>query len=206
MPTRALMRLTLMPLAVLAAILVPFFVLGDALQAAAAGFLTGAGDVAVAVAAVGLLAGDVLLPVPSSLVSLAAAGALGAWLGAAVIWVGMTLGCGIGWVTGRRVLAPLDRAADVASATPPRWGIWALILCRPIPVLAEMSVLVAAARGMPLGVLMAACGAANLPVALAYGYFGAAYLGEVPLILLLAAVGLVSVAGLILRRRGAGAH
>lgn len=203
--TRAVVRLTLMPLVVFAAILVPFFVLGDQLQAAAEAFLAGAGDMAVALAAIGLLAGDVLLPVPSSLVSLAAAGALGLWLGAGTIWVGMTLGCAIGWATGRGVLAPLDRAVAVAATTPQTWGLWALILCRPIPVLAEMSVLVAAARGMPLGVLMLACGVANLPVALAYGYFGAAYLGEVPMGYLLAAVGVVCLAGLALRRRAAGA-
>ena len=205
MRTRPLLRLSLMPALVLAAILVPFFLLNDRLQAATTAFLVGAGDITVALAAVALLAGDMLLPVPSSLVSLAAAGALGMVWGAVAIWTGMTLGCLIGWATGRGLLAPLDRAVGerTTDAGPSRWGVWAVILCRPVPVLAEMSVLVAAAKGMPLGVLMLACALANLPVALAYGWFGAAYLGGVPMPWLLAAVALLCGIGLLLRRRSA---
>ena len=200
MRTRRLLCLTLMPALVLAAILVPFLILDDRLETATTAFLAGAGDMTVALAAVALLAGDVLLPVPSSLVSLAAAGALGMGLGALTIWTGMTLGCLIGWATGRGLLAPLDRAIEGRTdAAPSRWGVWVLILCRPVPVLAEMSVLVAAARGMRLDVLMLACSLANLPVAVAYGWFGAAYLGEVPMPWLLAAVAVLCALGLALR-------
>jgi uncharacterized membrane protein YdjX (TVP38/TMEM64 family) len=196
-----LLRLSLMPALVLAAIVVPFLLFNERVQAAATDFLAGAGVVPVALASIALLAGDVLLPVPSSLVSLAAAGVLGFEWGAIVIWTGMTLGCLIGWGTGRGLLTPLDRAIEVPDVAPSRWAVWVLILCRPIPVLAEMSVLVAAGRGMRLGVLMLACSLANLPVALAYGYFGAAFLGEVPVLYLLGAVGLLVAAGLLFRLR-----
>lgn len=206
MRTQRLLRQSLMPTLVLALILVPFFLFNARLEAAVRAFLAGAGDVPVALAAVALLAGDVWLPVPSSLVSLVAAGALGFGLGTATIWVGMTLGCLMGWATGRGILAPLDRAVTTAAVTPSRWGIWAVILCRPIPVLAEMSVMVAAARGVPFNMLMLACAVANLPVALAYGYFGAAVLGEVPLPYLLGAVLTICAAGLAWRGFAARAN
>ena len=199
MQNERLLRRSFMPVLVLAAILVPFFLFGDRLAVLSTGFLARAGDGPVALAAIALLAGDVLLPVPSSLVSLAAAGALGIWLGTVTIWAGMTLGCLIGWAAGRGLLAPVDSAIAAADARMPHWGLWVVILCRPVPVLAEMSVLVAAARGMRLDLLMLACSVANLPVALAYGYFGAAFLGEVPIPGLLAAVVLICVAGLLLR-------
>src|SRR3954454_5465061 len=47
-----------------------------------------------------LLALDVFLPVPSSIVSTGAGVLLGFWPGVAVIWLGMTAGCVIGYVFG----------------------------------------------------------------------------------------------------------
>src|SRR3954468_18100830 len=47
-----------------------------------------------------LLALDVFLPVPSSIVSTGAGVLLGFWRGAAIIWIGMTIGCAIGYVFG----------------------------------------------------------------------------------------------------------
>ena len=49
-----------------------------------------------------LLALDVFLPVPSSIVSTGAGVLLGFWRGAAVIWIGMTVGCAIGYVFGAK--------------------------------------------------------------------------------------------------------
>ena len=53
-----------------------------------------------------LLALDVFLPVPSSIVSTGAGVLLGFWTGAAVIWIGMTLGCVIGYVFGAYAAVP----------------------------------------------------------------------------------------------------
>ena len=86
-------------------------------------------------AAIGaLLALDVFLPVPSSIVSTGAGVLLGFWRGAAVIWIGMTMGCAIGYAFGARA-APAARrlvGADSlarASTVMERYGPWALVVC-----------------------------------------------------------------------------
>src|SRR5690349_18903334 len=56
-----------------------------------------------------LLALDVFLPVPSSIVSTGAGVLLGFWRGAIVIWVGMTLGCVIGYIFGAYAAIPARR-------------------------------------------------------------------------------------------------
>ena len=75
-------------------------------------------------------------------------------------------------------------------------GWLGLVLFRPVPVLAEYSVLMAAARGMGLLPLVAVTGLANVPVAAFYGYFGSHWLGEVPLWVLVLC--LVALAGAML--------
>lgn len=169
----------------LAAILIPFFLFGDAIEAWAATLFASAGDTVITFAAIALLAGDIVLPVPSSLVSLATGAALGLWPAAIVIWTGMTLGCLIGWAAGRGLLAPVQRSISVQSKHNAPWTVWGLVLCRAIPVLAEGSVLVAAARGMKLSVLMTVCSLANLPIAVLYAWFGSALLGDVPFAVLI---------------------
>ena len=196
-----LLRRAIVPLLVMVTILVPFFYFGDQIESWTAAFIAGADDAALALLSIALLAGDLVLPVPSSLVSLATGAALSMWQATAVIWTGMTLGCLIGWAVGSGLLAPLDRAVGVTEQPPQGWGVWGLVLCRPLPVLAEMSVLVAAARGMRLKVLLLACGLANLPIALIYAYFGSSYLGDVPLAYLFGVVVLVCAVGLLLRRQ-----
>lgn len=176
------------PFGLMIAIIITFLLFGPKMEAWVEGYLQGAGGFAIAALCFGLLALDVLLPVPSSLVSLAAGGALGLWSGALTIWSGMTVGCLIGWAVGRGLLGPVDRKLTGARHGVPG-GIWGLMLCRPVPVLAELTVLMAAARGMGLRPLALACGLANVPVALLYGGFGARFLNAAPLGYLLAGVG-----------------
>lgn len=195
------LRRAMLPVLVLLAVLVPFLLFGDRIGYWTQATIEDAEDPTVALLAILLLAGDVFLPVPSSLVSLSAGGALGLWLGSAAIWTGMTLGCLVGWAAGRGLLAPVDRAIALQQKNQPTWGVWSLILCRPIPVLAEMSVLVTAARGMGLWAHTMACGLANIPIAVIYAHFGAALLGDVPGALLFGAAVLVSAVGLLLQRR-----
>ena len=83
------------------------------------------GEVSTSLAALaigGLLALDVFLPVPSSIVSTAAGVLLGLGPGASVVWIGMMAGCLVGYVVGvqsaplaRRLVGPagLARAADI---------------------------------------------------------------------------------------------
>ena len=129
---------------------------------------------------IGLLAGDVVLPVPSSLVSVFAGAAFGWLAGAAVIWIGMTLGCVAGYAVGfsaGRLLAlrvvgdaELERAKRLFESA----GPVALIVTRAVPVLAETGTLAAGATRMPLLGFLLSTSLANAAVAAAYAAVGAA--------------------------------
>ncbi len=129
---------------------------------------------------VALLAGDAVLPVPSSLVS-AFAGAAFDWrLGAAIIWVGMCLGCifayALGISAGRFLAVRLVGEGQLRKAKRlfTDAGPAMLIVARAVPVLAEASALAAGATRMPFAPFMIATSVANAGVAIAYAAAGAA--------------------------------
>jgi uncharacterized membrane protein YdjX (TVP38/TMEM64 family) len=160
-------------------ILVPFFLFADVFDALAARLARGEGSTWYAALVIGaLLASDIVLPVPSSLVSAAAGALLGFWRGAVVIWVGMTISCVAGYWIGARSAtvaqrfvgeAALARAALVAN----RYGRLALVLCRPVPVLAEASTVFAGLVRAPWRRMFWTCALSNLGIALGYSAVGA---------------------------------
>jgi uncharacterized membrane protein YdjX (TVP38/TMEM64 family) len=146
---------------------------------------------------VGLLAGDAVLPVPSSLVS-AFAGAAFDWrLGSAIIWIGMCLGCvfayGLGSSAGRLLAVPLVGEGQLRKAQRlfADAGPAMLIVARAVPVLAEASALAAGAARMPFVPFMIATSVANAGVAIAYAATGAAAVSNGSF--LIAFIGLVTV-------------
>lgn len=131
-----------------------------------------------AVAIFGLLALDVFLPVPSSIVSTAAGILLGFAGGAAVVWAGMMAGCGLGYAVGARGAEAARRLVGEeglgrASGLAERYGDWTIILCRPVPVLAEASVVFAGLVRAPFGRFARLTALANLGIAAGYSAFGA---------------------------------
>lgn len=163
----------------LALIVVPFVLFGDAFTAfgtrLAAGGLRG-WPLAATIGA--LLALDVFLPVPSSLVSTAAGALLGFWRGMTVIWVGMMIGAFVGYAVGagagpaaRRFVGAegLERARRALD----RYGLWALALCRGVPVLAEASCVFSGLARTPLVRFTIVMMLANLGIAVAYAAVGA---------------------------------
>ena len=159
-------------------VLLPYLFFGSAIEHWSARHLTGA-SLSVSGAGVFLLALDVVLPVPSSVV----ATAMGAWLGAGagtlVNAIGLTLGCVIGLAVGRgaapaarRLLGGDGQAGFEAWVA--RYGIAALILCRPVPVLAEASVIALGAGRGRIGPLLAAALLADLALGAVYAFAGAA--------------------------------
>ena len=172
-------------LALLAVILVPFLLFeGEVLELADS--LFGGGGQAgalLALAIVALFAGDVVLPVPSSLVSVAAVALFG-WAGGLLIWIGMTIGCGFGYWLGRRAGRPLAErfigpdevararriAGDLGPAT--------LVLTRAVPVLAEAATMAAGLAAMPFGRFALVTGLANAGIALVYVALGSAAAGS----------------------------
>ncbi|MEY2484249.1 MAG: hypothetical protein QOH88_3181 [Verrucomicrobiota bacterium] len=127
---------------------------------------------------VGLLIADVLLPVPSSLVMVAHGALFGVAIGTLLSLLGSTGAAVFGFWIGRRGgkwlerLVPLDER-DRANRLLERWGLLAVVVTRPIPLLAETVAIMAGASPLGwLGTTLAAL-AGSLPPALLYALTGA---------------------------------
>ena len=175
----ALVRWGALCLALAALLLLPFAFAGHAIEESTKTALLGTPTQwGAGLLIVGLLAGDLVLPVPSSLLSTAAGSLLGVAGGTCASWLGMTIGCEIGYHLGRRagrpamerMLGPAEHRRAVSAMS--RSGPFALLILRAIPVMAEASVIVAGAAGMSRGRFLASTGAANLVIALAYAIIG----------------------------------
>ncbi len=120
----------------------------------------------------GLLAADVLLPIPSSIVGTLLGARLGLGPGLLAAWLGMTVGNLAGYGLGRLLLARFgERLPQAPTAL-------ALFLSRPVPVLAEAVTFTAGAERMPLGRFLAICAAGNLIYAGALAGNGAALIPD----------------------------
>jgi uncharacterized membrane protein YdjX (TVP38/TMEM64 family) len=136
------------------------------------------GGVAAAVTGVGLLVADVALPVPSSLVMVAHGALFGALVGTALSLAGSVAATLVGFAIGRRGGGVLDRLVGVeerrrADALLERWGVLALLVSRPVPILAETVAILAGASRLRWGRAAVAALIGSLPAALLYGLAGA---------------------------------
>jgi uncharacterized membrane protein YdjX (TVP38/TMEM64 family) len=192
----------------LALVLIPFFLFGGALEDVAHRFLEARPPLwQVALLLGGLLAGDVVLPVPSSLVGTAAGSLLGFGLGTATSWAGMMVACGLGYLLGARAGAPvLARMTGEAELTrvaraAERHGPWFLLVFRAVPVLAEVSVVFAGTSRMSPRAFFTVCALANLGVSVTYSAVGAFAAGLGSFLLFFAGMVLVPGLALALVRR-----
>lgn len=173
------MRWAVLWVVLIALVLLPFVLFEQQFSAFAAGVTSGGSSRWIAATAiVSLLALDVFLPVPSSIVSTAAGVLLGFSTGAAVVWAGMMLGCSFGYFVGARSAGAArrwvgDDGIARAAALVRRYGDLTLVLCRPVPVLAEASVVFAGLIGAPFAQFLRLTAAANLGIAVGYAAFGA---------------------------------
>lgn len=157
--------------------IVPFVIAGQWLEPRAEQWV--AGDYpqpTIAALVVILLGSDILLPIPSSVVSTLAGQQLGALTGTVCSWLGMSLAaivgfalaryCGTRWVRGS------DDELTEAGEIREQMGVWSLVLSRGLPVLAEATVLHAGLtsiswRGFLLPVLLS-----NLGISATYAWLG----------------------------------
>lgn len=190
----------------IAAVLVPFFLWGETIDSWTRAFVESrAGWWTTAAVLGGLLALDIVLPIPSSLVSTAAGALLGFPGGLAISALGMTLACLAGYYLGLRTPAEralgqrdLDRAREFRD----RYGDWALILSRPVPVLAEASVFLAGLVRSPLRRVLTITALANLGISAVYAATGAYATGKESFLLAFAgAIALPGLAMLVFRKR-----
>jgi uncharacterized membrane protein YdjX (TVP38/TMEM64 family) len=172
------MRWVIVCAVLVTAVLVPFLLFGGAFTAFAEWLTRGTLPVRVLVPAViALLALDVVLPVPSSLISAAAGAVMGFWGGTVTVWLGMTAGCILGYAAGARI-APLARRfigdADLRRAGQllDRHGMWALAACRAVPVLAEASVVFSGLTRTRLRPFLLISSLSNLAIAATYSAVG----------------------------------
>jgi len=146
----------------LGVLIAPFLVFGVQLEQFAKHYLAGPGSDGLAMVIAGLLlAGDPVLPTPSSVIAtLLAAKVFGYWLGRggghALRRVGRELPPGlVQWIQ--------------------RGGLVAVLLCRPVPVLAEASLILAGAAGHEPRRLLAWCCATQVLLGTAYAYAGSGW-------------------------------
>ena len=126
-----------------------------------------------------LLALDLVLPVPSSIASTTAGAALGFGAGTLTCWVGMSLGCVIGYWLGSQACTPtvqrlvgikeLEKAKRLGS----RYGIMFLMVSRAVPILAEVSVITAGLMRVPPRLFFIVTGFSNLGISVVYAGIGA---------------------------------
>jgi uncharacterized membrane protein YdjX (TVP38/TMEM64 family) len=159
--------------------IVPFLAFGDALDARIAGWLDPPPPPAnVALLTVAVLAADVLLPVPSSVVSTLAGARLGVLAATSASWLGMTTGALVAfWLArafGRPLAIRLSTSQDIDDMDhiARRAGAWALIVSRPLPILAEAAVLFLGTSGMRLRAFLPPVLLSNLGIALVYSILG----------------------------------
>lgn len=126
----------------------------------------------------GLLIGDVLLPIPSSLLMVANGALLGTVGGAVATIVSTVLGGALAFWLGRRgapwLLARIsERERARADRFFSRWGAMAVLVSRPVPIIAETIAILAGTT--PMGwrrFLLSVC-LGNLPPAILYAFAGA---------------------------------
>jgi membrane protein DedA with SNARE-associated domain len=127
---------------------------------------------------IGLLATDVFLPVPSSVVATLAGYKLGVMGGTLAAWFGMSLGAAIGFALarrwGQRLVAWLTRPDDLdrTNRLVDAFGPTMLVVGRGVPVLAEATVLIMGMHGLSWRRFLPPMLLSNLGLALAYAAFG----------------------------------
>jgi uncharacterized membrane protein YdjX (TVP38/TMEM64 family) len=140
--------------------------------------LLDAGGVLAAVAGIGLLVADVFLPVPSSGVMLAHGALFGILVGAALSLVGSVGAFSLGFALGRRGERAMERLVaeeerSRADRLLRRWGVLAIVVTRPVPILAETTAFMAGASPLSWRTAVVAALVGSLPAAVLYAVAGA---------------------------------
>jgi uncharacterized membrane protein YdjX (TVP38/TMEM64 family) len=146
--------------------LVPFFIIGEM---PGERWLSATDEHAglFALAGAGLLAVDILLPVPSSIVGTMLGARLGFLPGFLATFAGLMTGQMLAYAGSRRLLR--REQGDLPAAP----TLMAIFLSRPVPVLAEAMALAAGASRLSWKQFLLACGGGNLVYALALALNGA---------------------------------
>jgi uncharacterized membrane protein YdjX (TVP38/TMEM64 family) len=135
-------------------------------------------SVGAALAGVGMLVVDVVLPIPSSLVMILNGALFGILVGTLLSLLGALGAAIVGFLMGRRggpllvrFVPPADR--ERADRLLQDWGMLAIIATRSIPLLAETVIIMAGASSIPWRTMLLATLVGSLPMSLLYAITGA---------------------------------
>jgi len=170
-----LIRWVLTWLVFLATLLAVFLLMGelDALR-----HLEGRSLGAAALVSISLLAADILLPIPSSVVMTFNGSLFRLIPGAFVSLVGLMIGAVLGyWLSrlyGKKVVQLIAgrRADEKVGPFFERFGVVAVVLSRPIPLVAEMVTCMAGTADMRFGRFLTAQLIGGIPLAVGYAWAG----------------------------------
>lgn len=161
-------------------IIVPFCLFGDAITAWTSRLIehADANRAYTGAILILLLAVDIVMPIPSSLVSTACGMTLGFAGGALASFAGMSISATTGYLIGCTASPAVKRMigeTEIAwlKAFQQRNGVWMLLALRPVPVLAEASILFSGLSRQPLPGVVIATLLGNMAVSLAYAAVGA---------------------------------
>jgi len=154
-------------------------ILGINLEPWARAWVASAGP-AGAATIVGLLAADVFLPIPSSLIMVLSGAAFGVWWGALLAFAGSIGGEWLGFELARRYGSGLSSrfvgdADEVRrmNAMLERNGAAAVVVTRALPVVMETMSVVAGLSTMPRRTFLVASALGTAPIVVVYAYAGA---------------------------------
>jgi uncharacterized membrane protein YdjX (TVP38/TMEM64 family) len=141
------------------------------------GWMQGKGGILAAVAGVTLLIADVFLPVPSSLVMIAHGALFGVGPGTALSLLGSVGATLFGFWVGRRGGPALERLVTHeekvrADRLLARYGALAILVTRPLPLMAETTAILAGASPMGWGKAALAGFLGSVPMAVIYALTG----------------------------------
>ena len=127
---------------------------------------------------IGLLIADILIPVPATIVMIANGALFGLALGTLLSMIGSLGAALFGFWVGRRGGPLLERLIpeeerNRVNRLLERWGPLAVVVTRPVPILAESVVILAGASPMSWSRLTMATLAGALPASLLYALTGA---------------------------------
>jgi uncharacterized membrane protein YdjX (TVP38/TMEM64 family) len=136
------------------------------------------GGLLAALLGVGLLLVDVVLPVPSNVVMVAHGALFGVALGTLLSLVGSLGAALIAFAIGRRGERLIGRLVSPAERTQAdrlldQWGTLAIVVTRPVPLIAETVAVLAGASSLGWRRMTVAALAGSLPTCLLYAWVGA---------------------------------
>ncbi len=175
-PLQPWLRLAAVAVALLLMMLLPFLLWADQIARFAPLWLQSQQTLwLLALVGIALLVADVALPVPSSVVAIALCWTLGPLWGGISVAIGCLLAFVAGYGIGRLVPEPRLRQWvgaqlwDAARHRARRRAMWWIVIARPLPLLAELTAVLAGILRVPLLSALANAAAASAVVGVLYG-------------------------------------